>query len=51
MSVLKKVNRGVMYVARKDGQVRVCYSDGICQKFDMNKGDNLTLYGDHAVYG
>lgn len=50
MGILKRVNTGVKYVARKDGTVRVLYSDGICQKFVMIKGENLTVHGDHAIY-
>lgn len=50
MSILKRVNTGYKYVARKDGTVRVRYSDGICQNFEMKKGEHLTLYGDYAVY-
>lgn len=50
MRILKRVNTGTTYVARRDGEVRVIYTDKIYQKFIMNKGDKLILYGNYPVY-
>lgn len=51
MELLRVVNTGTKYVARKDGIVRVRYSDKVVQQFEMNKGENLTLYGDnYAIF-
>lgn len=50
MRILKRVNTGTTYVARRDGEVRVVYTDKIFQKFILNKGDKLILYGNYPVY-
>lgn len=50
MRILKRVNTGTTYVARRDGEIRVIYTDKIYQKFIMNKGDKLILYGNYPVY-